>query len=385
MQNLFVEAIISDLHFGAKEPRDQYNILKTQFLDKLISMPVLDIVTITGDIFHRKFMANSDAIYKASFFVSELIDICGMKGATLIIIAGTFSHDADQIKLFYPLAQQARSRGIDVRIVENIQYEIVKGKRILCIPEKYGEGYDYYAKFLFNNGGEPIVNDPEDRYYDACYMHGTFVNSVYGKTTPTLDSEREPVFRIEDFDYCLGPIIAGHVHQPNCFESHFYYCGSPYRWQFGDEPDKGFVILIQDIRTHYYSVNYEEIISDKYITLDLDYLLDNDPNETITYINNLRVQEDIKYIRIIFTHYNPENLSIIQTFYRNDSTVSIVDKSKNMNVAKNIDEVESKYKEYDYITNASMTPEAKLTAYINQYKGETFITVDELINILKDI
>ena len=385
MDNLFVETIISDLHFGATDPNDQYNILKDQFLDKLIEIPVLDLVVIAGDIFHRKFMANSDAVYVACNFMSQLIDICDIKQATLIIIAGTYSHDADQIKLFYPLAQQAMNRGIDVRIIEEIGFEVVKGKRILCIPEVYGKGYDYYAKYLFNNGGSPIINDPEDRYYDACYMHGTFVNSVYGKTTPNLDSEREPVFCMDDFVYCLGPIISGHVHQPNCFESHFYYCGSPYRWQFGDEPDKGFIILIQDIRSHYYTVKYEEIISDKYITMDLDNLLDNDPHQTIAYINNLREQENIKYIKVVFTHYNPENMSIIQSFYRNDKNVTIVDKSKNVNVAKDVQEVENKYKDYDYITNTAMTPEAKLVSYINQYKGSTFLTVEELVKILKDI
>ena len=385
MENLFVESVISDLHFGATDSNEQYKILKDQFLNKLIELPVLDMVVIAGDIFHRKFMANSDAVSVACYFISELIDICGTKNATLIIISGTYSHDADQIKLFYPLAQQARSRGIDVRIIEEISFEMVKGKRILCIPELYGRGYDYYANYLFNNGGSPIVNDPEDRYYDACYMHGPSVNAVYGKTTPNLDSEREPVFCIDDFVYCLGPIISGHVHQPNCFESHFYYCGSPYRWQFGDEPDKGFVILIQDIRSHYYTVKYEEIISDKYITMDLDYLLDNDPNQTIHYINNLREQENIKYIKVVFSHYNPENLSIIQTYFHNDKNVTIVDKSKNINVAKDVSEVEERYKDYDYITNTSMSPEAKLVYYINQYKGSAFLTVEELTKILKDI
>ena len=385
MNTLYIEALISDLHFGAMDPNEQYKILKEQFLYKLIELPALDIVTITGDIFHRKFMANSDAISVACCFISELIDICGMKDASLLIIAGTYSHDADQIKLFYPLAQQARSRGIDVRIVEDIGFEVIKGKRILCIPELYGKGYDYYAKYLFNNGGYPIESDPENRYYDACYMHGTFVNSVYGKSTPNLDAEREPIFCMDDFVYCLGPIVSGHVHQPNCFESHFYYCGSPYRWQFGDEPDKGFIILIQDIRSHYYTIKYEEIISDKYITMDLDYLLDNDPHQTIAYINNLREQENIQYIKVVFNHYNPENINIIQSFYRNDKNVTIVDKSKNVNVAKDVEEVENKYKEYDYITNTAMTPEAKLVSYIKQYKGSTFITVEELTQILKDI
>lgn len=385
MESTLVEAIISDLHFGVLDPNEQYKILKEQFLNKLAELPILDIVTIAGDVFHRKFMANSDAISVACYFISELIDLCGSKIATLIIIGGTYSHDSDQIKLFYPLAQQARNRGIDVRIIEEISMEYVKGKKILCIPELYGKGYDYYANYLYEAGGKPIVNDPEDRMYDACYMHGTYVNSIYGKDTPNLNSEREPIFCMENFQFCLGPIVAGHVHQPNCFDSHFYYCGSPYRWQFGDEPDKGFIILLHDIRHHYYSVHYEEIISDKYITIKLDDLLNKDPNTIINYINDIRERENIKFIRVIFSSYNPENMAVIKNFYHNNKNVTIVDKSKNLNVVKGVEEVNDKYKEYDYITNISLSPEAKLVEYINKYKGSTFITVDELVKILKEI
>ena len=385
MNNILVESIISDIHFGAYDPNEQYKILKEQFLNVLANLPVLDIVTIAGDVFHRKFMANSDAISIACHFISELIDICGIKNATLIIISGTYSHDADQIKLFYPLAQQARNRGIDVRIIEEISMEYVKGKRILCIPELYNKGYDYYAKYLYEGFGKEIINDPQDRFYDACYMHGTYAGSIYGKISPTLNSEREPVFEMKNFDFCLGPIISGHVHQANCFDSHFYYCGSPYRWQFGDEQQKGFIILIQDIETHYYTIHYEEIISDKYITISLDDMINNDPNEVINYINNKRERENIKYIRIVFNEYNPGNMAIIKEFYHNDKNVSILDKTKNANVVKDIKDVEDKYKEYDYITNMNLSPEAKLVEYINAYKGSTFITVNELVNILKEL
>jgi hypothetical protein len=181
LNGMFIEAHIADLHFGAMEPNEQYKILKEQFLDKLYEMPILDIVSICGDIFHHKFMANSNVVYIASYFITQLISICEQKNATLLILSGTYSHDADQIKLFYPLAQQARNRGIDVRIIEEISMEYVKGKRILCIPELYNKGYDYYANYLYEGCGKEIVNDPQDRFYDACYMHGTYVGSIYGR------------------------------------------------------------------------------------------------------------------------------------------------------------------------------------------------------------
>ena len=44
----FVEAHIADIHFGAIDPRTQYNILTEQFINYLESMNVLDIVSING-------------------------------------------------------------------------------------------------------------------------------------------------------------------------------------------------------------------------------------------------------------------------------------------------------------------------------------------------
>ena len=137
---MFIEAHIADIHFGALDPKYQLNILKEQYLSKLETMPILDIVSVNGDIFHHKFMANSDAVSVACYFITDLIRICEQKNATLLIIAGTYSHDADQIKLFYPLAE--RSPNVDIRIIENVRFEYVKGKKILCIPEVYGKGKD---------------------------------------------------------------------------------------------------------------------------------------------------------------------------------------------------------------------------------------------------
>lgn len=371
--DFFIEAHIADLHFGAFDPNRQYQLLKEQFIQKLQDIPFLDIISLNGDIFHHKFMANSDAISVACYFVSDLIEICYQKNATLIITSGTYSHDADQIKLFYPIASQAMTRGVDIRIAEEVKFEYVKGKKILLIPELYGKGKQYYESFLYS---EP---------YDSCYMHGTYAGSIFGKTTPDLDSEREPVFCIKDFAFCTGPIISGHVHTPGCFDKHFYYCGSPYRWQFGEEEDKGFIMLLHDIKSHSYTIHYEPIISDKYITLNLDSMMNDDPQKIITYINQVLKEEDIKYIRLVFTPIDEKNLLMLNEYYRNNRNVTFLNKGKNDDIVQNMIEVENKYGQYQYLFDKNMTPEEKLTRYINQTKGSTFITVQGLVEILKNL
>ena len=60
-EEILVEAHISDIHFGVFEPSKQYQILKQQFIDR-INLLNLDLISINGDLFHHKFMSNSDAV-----------------------------------------------------------------------------------------------------------------------------------------------------------------------------------------------------------------------------------------------------------------------------------------------------------------------------------
>ena len=73
-KDLFVEAHIADLHFGVIDPLKEFRILQEQFLNYIDSMNVLDIVSINGDIFDRKLLANSDAVMYAMYFVQNLVN-----------------------------------------------------------------------------------------------------------------------------------------------------------------------------------------------------------------------------------------------------------------------------------------------------------------------
>ena len=97
-----VEIHISDIHFGKLDSKYQYDILNEQFLNKINEIH-FDILSIDGDIFEHKFMSNSDVVMYASLFIDRCVDICRTKSATFIIIAGTKSHDDDQLKLFYQI------------------------------------------------------------------------------------------------------------------------------------------------------------------------------------------------------------------------------------------------------------------------------------------
>lgn len=370
-KEIYIEAHIADIHFGVIDPQVQYQILNEQFLVPLMNMNTLDIVSVNGDLFDHKFMANSDAVMYASYFVNQLIQICRSKRATLILISGTGSHDADQLKMFAPYLSDP---SIDIRlIINNVSFQFVKGKKILCVPELYGYGQDYYNSFLNDQG-----------VYDACYMHGTFAGAIAGKNVPDLNADREPVFKIEDFALCRGPIIAGHNHVFSRYKNDFYYSGSPIRWRFGEEEEKGFIILLHKPRLRQYLIHFEPIKSFRYDTVNLDYMLNDDPRHIIDYIASLKSQ-GIDFIRIKFTKSDLDKITLIKNYYRTRSDVKVESDYEQEKLQHQIDNLDQKYHQYDYLFDKSLSSEEILVRYINQSQGSDYWTVDTLRQFLHDI
>lgn len=363
-----ISAHISDLHFPVMDPYKQYSILEEQFLKKLEVMPRLDLICVNGDLYDHKVMTASDATLYASMFVARLVEIAKMKNATLIILQGTISHDANQLKIYYHYMQRT---DVDVRIVTNIRFEMVKGVRILCIPELYGIDEDYYQKILFHSD-----------FYDICIMHGTIKGAVYGDNVG-----QGRLFTIEDFLNCKGPIISGHIHKADTFYDHFYYCGSPYRWRFDDDCFKGFILMSYNTMTRLYYLDYEEIISDNYKTINLSDLINNDPLETINYIRELKATQNIDYIRVKFDNLiSPANKMAINNTFRNDDTVTLEFFSPEREIARQAEEkIKEDNEKFSFLLDPRLTDEQKFVMWVNHLKNdEKFLTIEELESILKE-
>lgn len=369
-RGIFNAVHIADLHFSAFDPKKQYEILRTQFLDKINTLNYIDLIEVAGDIFDHKLMANSDGIYYATRFVDELIQIARNKNATVILLHGTYSHDADQLKLFYHYQENS---DVDVRVVTQIQFEQVKNCRILCIPELYGVDESIYQQFLTYSG-----------YYDEAIMHGTFEGSVYNNI---VGNGR--LFRFSDFKMCLGFMIGGHVHKPGCFSGYFYYCGCPYRWKFGEEEEKGFIISTHDLDTHHHYVHFEKITSDTYITMDIRDIIGNDPQQVIAYIDDLKKSQGIDYLKIRFKYpIDGADKVIINNNYRENKHIFVEflnlmeeQKLKAQGAVASNGELEE---EYAFILDDKMTDIEKFVKYANIQEGYEFITVDKLKQILSE-
>lgn len=368
MKEIFLEAHIADIHFGRLDPKVQYDILCEQFISK-IQVLNLDIISINGDLFDHKFMTNSDAVMYASEFIDQLVMYCRRTGCTLLILHGTMSHDSNQLKIFYKYQHDS---SVDVRIIETAKLEIVNDKRILCIPELYGMKTEYWENVLYGNG-----------YYDSAILHGTIVGSIYGADHEDLDSDKGAVFSINNFGFCKGPIICGHVHVPQCLNNDIYYCGSPIRDRFGEEQPKGFSILMHNLITGEYHMHFEEIKSFRYDTVNLDAMVADDPQNVIRYIDNLKSQ-GIDYLRVIFT-LNGDAIPIIKEHYSLNKDIIIKAEFQSRQSLARDKEIKEKYEQYSYILDKNLSEYDILCKYINQNMGSTYITVDELKKLLSDV
>lgn len=361
---------IADLHFGCNEsPEYMYNQLKIQFINKLVNLD-FDIVAVCGDIFDSKFMSNNIAITYALQFIDDLVRFCNSKSATLILIAGTQSHDSGQLSLFY---HYMNNPNCDVRIIEKMQFEYVKGLKILCIPELYGLPEDEYKKFLFESGR-----------YDLCFLHGTYKGSFKGSEISTLNSNHAPIFSINHFQNCAGPIIMGHYHKPSIYDSYAYYNGSAFRFKFGEEEDKGFLVTLYNPYTRMHYTELIPIISHTYSTININHIINEDPKDIINWIKNEKETRGIDYIRVQFNNAN-ENMNIVRNYFRNNGYIKLQELDKKEKQIQQIDqEVLEKNKQYSYIIDSNISDYDKFTMYMNQNEGYDFITTEELIKLLEE-
>ena len=372
MMNNLVIISIADIHFGAMDPEYQYTILKEQFLNKISIMNNIDIINICGDYFDHKCMANSNTIFYANKFFNELVKVCISKDISLLLLSGTKSHDNDQLRLFYTYLTDNR---LDLRIIETTKFEYVKGIKILCIPEEYNRSEQYYECFL------------KTEIYDMCIVHGMYKGAVYNNENFNVDDKynnRVKIFNIDDFSLCRGCIIAGHVHEQGCFDKYFYYCGSPYRWTFGDENDKGFLITLLDTDTFRHYTHFENIECKKYITFEIDSILDRELDDIISHISN--ISNGVDYVRLNVNRYNKEHipvLNILKKYYKTNNNIKLniknIEKEK---IENDIDNLSEKYEKYTYLLDKNLSCHDKLVRYINDSEGALY-TSEQLLDILK--
>ena len=110
-------------------------------------------------------------------------------------------------------------------------------------------------------------------------------------------------------------------------------------------------------------------------------MLKSEPKEIIEHIMYLKSQ-GIDYIKIRFSEVNATT-DVIKQYFSNktDIIIDVEDSGFKQTVQEN-QKNDDKFAEYNYILDNNMSPQEIFVQYVNQSKGETFITVDELVEIL---
>lgn len=369
---VLTEIHVADIHFGNKSTKieDHYNIMIEQFINP-ISAIHFDLLSINGDLFDHKVMANSYTVMYTIKFIDLCVQLCRARGATLVLLLGTAEHDADQLRLFYHYLDDPT---IDIRIVETAKIEYIKGHRFLYMPEEYSMGKEYYEHLLYNNG-----------WFDGICLHGTIAGTVRGADYQDYSGIRA-VFDLDSFKYCKGPIICGHVHRAQCIGGYIYYCGDPVRFKFGEEYPKGFLICLHDTSSGRFYTHFSEIESFRYDTINIDDMLNRDPRQVISYIQGLK-EQGIHKIRVQFSH-DSSSIQIINDYFRNDPTIKMdmaSVKKKQVEIQSNVDLFETdEYTGLEFILDETLDKKEILCQYANFLKGYTYISVDELIDLLKE-
>lgn len=359
---------VSDIHFGATDPQYMYNELQTQFINRISNIN-FDVLAICGDLFDSKYMSNNPIISYTLSFIDNLIRLCTYKNATLIIIAGTAGHDSGQLSLFYHYLADPT---IDLRIVEDIRFEEAKGLRILCIPELSGVPEEKYQEVLYYSGG-----------YDLCLLHGTFRGSFHGSEIATLKSNSTPIFSINNFINCAGPILMGHYHISGCYEGYAYYHGSTFRYKFGEEQEKGFLVTLYDQSTRYHYTQLIPVKSHSYVTININDLLHDDPHKIIEFIKSYKESHNIDYIRVQFNNAS-ENMNIVRNYFRNKSDITLQELERQNKQLEQINQtILEQNAQYSYMVDPAIDDYHKFVMYINQCEGREFISVEELMNLLE--
>lgn len=233
----------ADKHWGAAKPEEQYR--SAYLLKRLLSDLKPHLFISLGDFYDTKLLLNSKSSVYALRDMHDKSEICKQLGIPMRVIRGTLSHDYDQLAAFSALEHDPK-RNFKTFSQFTIEETLPKMEIAYCPDENIS-----WAKFQEYYLGELISHRPA---IAAC--HGDFdvilpqiaIDAKDGPDSTSL------VFRYNDIIRHLdGPIISGHWHDCNEFE-HLYYAGSSDRWIFGEDCQKGFILLRYDTEKKQYQL-----------------------------------------------------------------------------------------------------------------------------------
>lgn len=402
---------ISDIHWGVTTPDIQERSLEFifAFLNKFGDN--IDLLVIAGDYWECKLSLNSREAIKGINWFYKLYDICVEHTIMIRMFQGTMDHDNDQLEVFKPMTGNIQ----DIEKSNEFQKIFInKGKEpkpffdifmnttveetlpdLLCCycPDETIRTDEYEIKYT----NEMLVTK------DIGFFHGSF-DIVYGdllESKPELMEKNNVIYRYNMWSPQIkGPMISGHWHDGKQYDE-LYYVGSPFRWKFNEDEDKGISFIQYDTGDSKYFIKriinplaanyityeiYSNMINNKDdykdIILDINKILDNIKNTSLT--------SDLDKIRILFyvVDEKSENDVFLSSLrqsildYKN-CKLTIKNRLKEKKRKQKEKEVKQEIEKVDYIFDDS-EPANKIQSYIlTETKNEVNIPIEYIKDNIK--
>ena len=113
-------------------------------------------------------------------------------------------------------------------------------------------------------------------------------------------------------------------------------------------------------------------------------MVNYDPKDIINYIINLK-NTGIDFLKVKFGNATTSTDAVKQYFNtRQDIRIDVQD-SGFIETVKENQKNNDRFSQYDYLLDTNLSEYEIFAKYVNQSKGEEFITSDELIKILSEV
>lgn len=340
---------IPDIHWGSIDPDLQWKCLEFifNFIEECHNNDTnIDLLVIAGDYFDSKLPLNSREAISAIQWFHQLYQLCYKYDIYIRMFQGTLEHDNDQLQAFQSLTndivmdEHTGEKVTDTEFfrifMKTTSEETLPGLHCIYCPDETLQTDDYE---------ETYINEML-HIHDIGFFHGSF-DVVYGsllESNPSLAQKKNVIFSYEKWNKLIhGPLLAGHWHDGKQWDE-LHYGGSPIRYKFDENEDKGILFVSYDIETKDYFVHkIKNPFACEYITYEM-YSIACDGKESYT-----RLIEDVEMeykrlqehphdyvtnkIRIVFyiTDEKPENdvaISALRKQFINRKDIKIVVKNK---------------------------------------------------------
>lgn len=234
-------ASFSDIHLGANRTTTP-EILAGLYdaFDKNRLYENIDVLVIAGDLFDRLLEVNNEHLTSIIVWMSYVIRQCERKDITLLVLAGTKSHDRDQNELWISTAEAMRS-GCKLHYANTLSIEYFKDwdMNVLFVPDNLNPDSAVTWSEL-----EELMEAKGLKKVDFAVMHGQFQHQL-----PEFISEKSPATHKNSnyLNIVEHYIFVGHIHTHSVYDR-ILAQGSFDRMAHGEEEPKGFLMAEINLR-----------------------------------------------------------------------------------------------------------------------------------------